>query len=161
MAVVPPPAGCSTLACDFFTIETLALQRIYVLFFISVATRRIEFIACTVNPDGAWVTQQARNLVMQLGEQERRFQLLIHDRDTKFSRAFDEIFRSEGIDVIRTPLRAPNANAYAERWVRTVRSDCLETPTSRSVARIHEALQRAPAAPRPPTRPTRRRQLNR
>ncbi len=118
--------AASTLACDFFTVETLALQRIYVLFFISLATRRLEFIACTPNPDGAWVTQQARNLVMQLGEQERRFELLIHDRDTKFSRSFDEVFRSEGIEVIRTPVRAPNANAFAERWVRTVRGDCLD-----------------------------------
>jgi len=118
--------AASTLACDFFTIETLALQRIYVLFFISLATRRLEFIACTVNPDGAWVTQQARNLLMQLGEHERRFRLLIHDRDRKFSHAFDEVFRSEGIEVIRNPVQAPNANAFAERWVRTVRSDCLD-----------------------------------
>ena len=108
------------------TIETLALRRIYVLFFISLATRRLEFIACTANPDTDWVTQQARNLAMQLGEHEPRFQLLIHDRDSKFSRAFDEIFRSEGIEVIRTPVRAPNANAFAERWLRTVRSDCLD-----------------------------------
>jgi len=118
--------AASTLACDFFTTETLALQRIYVLFFISLATRRVEFIACAANPDCAWVTQQARNLVMQLGEQKRRFQLLIHDRDTKFSRAFDEVFRSEGIQVIRTTVQAPNANANAERWVRTVRGDCLD-----------------------------------
>lgn len=118
--------AASTLACDFFTVETLGLQRIYVLFFISLATRRLEFVACTPSPDGAWVTQQARNLVMQLGQQERRFGLLIHDRDTKFSRAFDEVFRTEGIEVIRTPVRAPNANAFAERWVRTVRSDCLD-----------------------------------
>ncbi|MCA1679668.1 MAG: integrase core domain-containing protein [Actinobacteria bacterium] len=116
----------STLACDFFTVETLALQRIYVLFFISLATRRLEFIACSANPDGPWVAQQARNLVMQLGEQTQQFRLLIHDRDTKFSRAFDEVFRTEGIEVIRTPVQAPNANAFAERWVRTVRSDCLD-----------------------------------
>jgi putative transposase len=82
--------------------------------------RTLEFIACTANPDCAWVTQQARNLAMQLGEREPQFRLLIHDRDSKFSRAFDEIFRSEGIEVIRTPMRAPNANAFAERWVRTV-----------------------------------------
>jgi putative transposase len=118
--------AASTLACDFFTVETLALRRIYVLFFISLATRRLEFIACTANPDGAWVTQQARNLAMQLGEREPQFRLLIHDRDSKFSRAFDEIFCSEGIEVIRTPMQAPNANAFAERWVRTVRSDCLD-----------------------------------
>ena len=118
--------AASTLACDFFTIETLALRRIYVLFFISLATRRLEFIACTTNPDTVWVTQQAGNLAMQLGEHEPQFRLLIHDRDSKFSRAFDEIFRSEGIEVIRTPMQAPNANAFAERWVRTVRNDCLD-----------------------------------
>ena len=106
--------AASMLACDFFTVETLGFQRIYVLFFLSLATRRVEFIACTANPDGAWVTQQARNLVMQLGEREPQFRLLIHDRDTKFSRSFDEVFRSEGINVIRTPVRAPNANANAE-----------------------------------------------
>lgn len=118
--------AASTLACDLFTVETLGLQRIYVLFFLSLATRRLEFIACTPNPDGAWVAQQARNLVMHVGEQERSFRLLIHDRDRKLSRAFDEVFRSEAIEVIRTPIQAPNANAFAERWVRTVRNDCLD-----------------------------------
>ncbi len=118
--------AASTLACDLFTVETLALQRIYVLFFISLATRRLELIAWTANPDSAWVTQQARNLVMQLGEVDRHFRLLIHDRDPKFSRAFDEVLSTERIDVIRTRVRAPNANAFAERRVRTVRSDCLD-----------------------------------
>jgi putative transposase len=118
--------AASVLACDFFTVETLGLQRIYVLFFLSLATRRVEFIACTPDPDGAWVAQQARNLVMQFGERELPFRLLIHDRDRKFSRAFDEVFRSEGIEVIRTPVQAPNAKANAERWVRTIRSDCLD-----------------------------------
>ena len=106
------------LACDFLTVETIFLQRIYVLFFISLATRRIEY------PDGRWVTQQARNLAMQLGD-EHPVRFLIHDRDTKFSHAFDEVFRTEGIKIIRTPVQAPNANAFAERWVRTVRADCL------------------------------------
>ena len=113
------------LACDFITVETAFLQRIYVLFFISLATRRIEYIACTSNPDGHWTAQQGRNLVMQVGD-EHPFRFLIHDRDSKFNRAFDEIFRTEGISVIRTPIQAPNANAHAERWVRTVRSDCLD-----------------------------------
>jgi putative transposase len=72
------------------------------------------------------VTQQARNLTMQLGEQKRPFRLLVHDRDSKFSRAFDEVFRCEGVEVIRMPVQAPNANAFAERWVRTVRNDCLD-----------------------------------
>ena len=95
------------------------------LFSISLATRRVEYIACTSSPDGAWVAQQARNFVMQLGN-EQPFRLLIHDRDGMFSHAFDEVFRFEGIEVIRTPIQAPNANAYAERWVRTVRADCLD-----------------------------------
>jgi len=115
----------SMLACDFLTVETAFLQRIYVLFFISLATRRIEYIASTSNPDGRWVTQQARNLLMQLGD-EHSFRFLVHDRDTKFSHAFDEVFRTERIKVIRTPVQAPNANAHAERWVRTLRTDCLD-----------------------------------
>jgi putative transposase len=113
------------LACDFLTVETAFLQRIYVLFFISLATRRIEYVASTPNPDGRWVTQQARNLVMQLGD-EHSFRFLVHDRDTKFAHAFDQIFRTEGVKVICTPIRAPNANAHAERWVRTLRADCLD-----------------------------------
>jgi putative transposase len=115
----------SMLACDFLTVETAFLQRIYMLFFISLATRRIEYLACTPNPDGAWVAQQARNLIMRLGN-DHPFRFLVHDRDTKFSHAFDEIFQTEGIKVIRTPLQAPNANAHAERWVRTLRADCLD-----------------------------------
>lgn len=117
--------AASALACDFLTVETAFLQRLYVVFFISLATRRLEYIACASSPDGARATQQARNLVMQLGD-EQPFRLLIHDCDKKFGHAFDEIFRSEGIEVIRTPIQAPNANAYAERWVRTVRTDCLD-----------------------------------
>jgi putative transposase len=91
--------AASVLACDFLTVETVFLQRIYVLFFISLATRRTEYIACTSNPDGRWVAQQARNLVMQLGD-EQPVRYLIHDRDAKFSHAFDDVFRSEGIKVI-------------------------------------------------------------
>jgi putative transposase len=117
--------AASMLACDFLTVETAFLQRIYVLFFLSLATPRIEYVACSANPDGRWVAQQARNLVMLFGD-EQPFRFLVHDRDTKFSHAFDEIFRSEGIRVIRTPVQAPNANAHAERWVRTLRADCLD-----------------------------------
>jgi putative transposase len=117
--------AASVLACDFLTVETAFLQRIYVLFFISHAMRRIEYVASTTNPDGRWVTQQARNLVMQLGD-EHPFRFLVHDRDAKFSRTFDDVFRSEGVNVIRTPIQAPNANAHAEPWVRTLRADCLD-----------------------------------
>ena len=114
------------VACDFLTVETLSLKRIYILFFISLERRRIELVASTQNPDGVWVTQQARNLVMALDDRQQSFGFLIHDRDRKFSGSFDEVFRSEGIEVIQTPVQAPNANAYAERWVRTLRSECLD-----------------------------------
>jgi hypothetical protein len=117
--------AASMLACDFLTVETAFLQRINVLFFISLATRRIEYIASTSNPNGRWVTQQARNLVMQLGD-DQPFRFLIHDRDTKFNHPFDAVFPTEGVKVIRTPIQAPNANAHAERWVRTLRSECLD-----------------------------------
>jgi putative transposase len=115
----------SMLACDFLTVETIFLQRIYVLFFISLATRRSSMSLARRNPDGGWVAQQARNLIIQLGD-EQPFRFLVHDRDTKFSHAFAEVFRSEGFKVIHTPVQAPNANAYAERWVRTLRTDCLD-----------------------------------
>jgi len=114
------------LACDFFTVDTVWLRRLYVLFFVSIGTRRVEYLACTSNPNATWMAQQARNLLMDLDERGQRSRFLIHDRDTKFSRAFDGIFQSEDIAVIRTPIRAPNANAYAERWVGSVRRECLD-----------------------------------
>jgi putative transposase len=114
----------STIACDFFTVETLTLRRYYVLFFIELGSRRVHLAGCTTNPTGSWVTQQARNL--SFGGVSERMRFLIHDRDSKFSTAFDEVFRSEGIRLIRTPIRAPQANAFAERFVRTVRGECLD-----------------------------------
>ena len=108
------------LACDFLTVETVWLRRIYVLFFVSLERRRIEFVASTSNPDGRWLAQQARNLLMHLTDREQFFCFLLHDRDSKFGGAFDEVFRSEGMRIIRTPVRAPNANACAERWVGTL-----------------------------------------
>jgi putative transposase len=95
-----------------------------VLFFIELGSRRVHLVGCTTNPSGAWVTQQARNL--SFTGLFARVRFLIHDRDSKFSSAFDEVFRSEGIKVIHTPIRAPQANAYAERFVRTVRAECLD-----------------------------------
>jgi putative transposase len=108
--------GNTILACDLFTVDTVWLRRLYVLFFVSIGTRRVEYVACTSKPDTAWVSQQARNLLMDLADRSQRPRFLIHDRDTKFSRAFDSIFRSEGVEIVRTPIRAPNANAHAERW---------------------------------------------
>jgi putative transposase len=112
------------IACDFFTVETLWLGRLYVLFFIELGTRRVHLAGCTATPDGPWTAQQARQLTWSLSEPPIRF--LIHDRDNRFSRTFDDIFRSEGIEIIRTPFRAPKANAFAERWVGTIRRDCLD-----------------------------------
>jgi putative transposase len=114
----------SLLACDFFTVETVTLRRLYVLFFIELGSRRVHLAGCTTNPSGAWVVQQARNLSFTGLFERMRF--LIHDRDSKFTGAFDEVFRSEGITVIHTPLQAPQANAYAERFVRTARTECLD-----------------------------------
>jgi transposase InsO family protein len=116
--------AATMLACDFFTVETISLRRFYVLFFIELESRRVHLAGCTTNPSGAWVTQQARNL--SFTDLFERVRFLIHDRDSKFSGAFDEVFRSEGIKVIHTPIRAPQANAYAERFVRTVRAECLD-----------------------------------
>jgi putative transposase len=116
--------AASMLACDFFTVETISPRRFYVLFFIELESRRVHLAGCTRNPSGAWVTQQARNLSFTGLFERVRF--LIHDRDSKFCASFDEVFRSEGIQVVHTPIRAPQANAYAERFVRTVRAECLD-----------------------------------
>jgi putative transposase len=118
--------AASMIACDFFTVETVSLRRIYILFFIEIQTRRVHLAGCTRNPDGAWVTQQARNLVMELDDRHDPVRFLLHDRDTKLTAAFDEVFRAQGVRVIKTPIQAPNANAHAERWVRTVRQECLD-----------------------------------
>jgi putative transposase len=116
--------AASIVACDFFTVETAFLRRYYVLFFIELQSRRVHLAGCSAHPSGRWVAQQARNLNFSgaLGD----VSFLIHDRDSKFVAAFDEVFRSEGIRVILTPPRAPQANAYAERFVRTARTECLD-----------------------------------
>jgi len=116
--------AASIVACDFFTVETVFLRRYYVLFLITHANRRVWLAGCTTNPSSAWVTQQARNLGLDLSDQGVRS--LIRDRDSKYSGPFDEVFRSEGIRILKTPVRAPKANAVAERFVRTVRAECLD-----------------------------------
>ncbi|MGD0167957.1 MAG: integrase core domain-containing protein [Gaiellaceae bacterium] len=118
--------GESILACDFLTVDTVWLRRLYVLVFLSIGSRRVEYFACTSNPNKAWMLQQARNLLMELDDHERQVRFLIHDRDAKFPRAFDALLASENMKVIRTPTQAPNANAHMERWVGSVRRECLD-----------------------------------
>jgi putative transposase len=117
----------SMIACDFFTVDTVALRRLYVLFFIEVSSRRVHLAGISHNPDGAWVAQQARNLAWQLSDRRMPARFLIRDNDAKFGGAFDEVFRSEGIEVIRTPVEAPKANAIAERFVGTMRGESAWT----------------------------------
>jgi putative transposase len=160
------------VACDFFTVDTVWLRRLYVLFFIELGTRRVHVAGVTAHPNGTWITQQARNLLLP-AEGRRRPRFLLRDRDAKFTRAFDDVFRSEGAKVLVTPVQAPNANAYAERWIRTVRAECLDWllivgrghleqvlriyVEHYNVHRPHRARSRVPwtASPRPTLPPSR------
>ncbi len=118
--------AAGALACDVLTVETVGLTRLYVFFVIELRRRRVHLAGVTAHPTGAWVTQAARNLLMDLDQHADRFAMLIRDRDAKFVAAFDAVFAAAGIDVVRIPPRAPKANAFAERWVRTVRTECLD-----------------------------------
>jgi putative transposase len=151
----------SMLAVDFFTVETLSLRRLYVLFFIELGNRRVHLGGCTANPTGAWVTQQARQLAWALAERPAPFRFLIRDRDSKFTRDFDAVFRSEGIEIIKTPARAPKANATAElRPHRPLRVPRLDpdrepAPARASAPNLHRPLQHAQTPPLPAPQTTR------
>jgi putative transposase len=118
--------AASILECDFLTVDTVFLKRLNLLFFIELQSRRVHLAGISANPNGAWATQQARNLLMRLDDEGVRARFLIRDRDSKFTHAFDEVFRSEGIRVIRAPVRAPRARAHAERWVGSLQRECLD-----------------------------------
>ena len=153
------------LACDFTHVETVLLRRLYLLFVIELGSRRVWLLGVTAHPDGAWVTQCARNLMMDLGERSTRFGYLIRDRDTKFTAAFDAVFTAEAIGIVRTPVRAPRANAIAERWIGSLRRELLDRTlivNRRHLERVlavyldhynthrpHRSLRQAPPVPRP------------
>ena len=158
------------LACDFFTVETIGLKTLYVLFFIELASRRVHLGGVTASPDSAWITQQARNLSIAAPADSPQPRFLIHDRDSKFSGAFNAVFEAQGTRIIRTPIRTPKANAFAERWILTARRECLDWILIRgrnhlervlstyiqhyNQQRPHRGLQlRTPQAPLAPTAP--------
>jgi putative transposase len=159
----------SMVACDFFTVDTVTLRRIYVLFFIELSTRRVHLAGMTENPHGAWTAQQARNFMFSLPERERPLEFMVRDSDGKFTRAFGTVFNTEGIRVIHTPVRAPKANAVAERFVGTIRRECLDwllIANRRHLQHVlrefvghynrhrpHRALGLAPPEPHPPAGP--------
>jgi len=132
--------AAGTLACDFFSVDTVMLRRIYVLFFIDLERRKVFLAGVTEHPIGRWVTQQARNLAARLEDEHRCVKFLVRDRDTKFVGPFDEVLTSIGARVIKTPVRAPRANAFAERFVRTVRTECLDWLLIRNERHLERVL---------------------
>ena len=114
------------LAIGFAHVDTVFLRRLYIMVVIEHGRRRVHVAGITAHPTGEWVTQQARNLLMELGEHAERFRFLIRDRDSKFTAAFDAVFTGADIRIIRTPIRAPRVNGIAERFIGTLRRECLD-----------------------------------
>jgi putative transposase len=161
------------VACDFFSVDTVLFRRLYALLFIELLTRQVYLAGITANRTGEWATQQARNIIETFVERQEPIRFLIHDRDSKFTAGFDEVFRSDGIRTIRTPVRAPRANAFVERWIGTVRRECLDrilAVNRRHLERVlrayirhynehrpHRSLNQRPPIEEPPPGPRARR----
>jgi transposase InsO family protein len=128
------------LACDFLVVESLWLKTIYVLFFIELGSRRVHLAGCTAHPTGAWVAQQARNLAWRIQDGEVPCRYLIHDGDAKFTAAFDRVFVQEGVEIVRTPPRCPQADAVAERWIGSARQECLDHLLILGERQLHRTL---------------------
>jgi transposase InsO family protein len=131
----------SIIACDLFTVESIGLKTLHVLFFIELHTRRVLIGGVTDGPANlAWTTQIARNLSEARDGRTQPVRFIVHDRDHRFGPSFDEVFKAEGIEIIRTPWRAPRANAYAERWIRTVRTECTDRVMVLGARHLHHLL---------------------
>ena len=133
--------AATMLACDFFHVDcAVTLRRLYVFFVLEVGTRHVHVLGVTAHPDGAWTVQQARNLLIDLEEQAGRFQFLIRDRAGQFTDGFDAVLAAPGIEVVKIPPRSPAANAYAERWVRTVRAEVTDRMLIAGPRHLHAIL---------------------
>jgi putative transposase len=152
--------AATMLAVDFFHVDcTVTLQRLYCLFVIDVGSRYVHVLGVTANPDGRWTTQQVRNLLMDLGDRAADFRYLVRDRAGQLTQAFDAVLADAGIKAVKIPPRSPRANAYAERFVLTIRTEVTDRMLIfgerhlRTPRPVRDPLQRAAPPPQPPASP--------